>query len=450
MSSETRPAPELFEASVLFVEARYRERTLSARVLSTRSRGYTIGRGRRADAPVDPRYLPDDLAANDNHTLVEPTADGFVINLPPAMRARAERSPTRLRIPCGEVVFDVTATAPPPPVPRSWLRAGWRDDARITGAVALGLLLLVALVNAVPSDPQALSLDDVGRSLRFDTVRVVPPALVEVAPPKGAHRPAAGGVAPARSSGPTGAAGDPQARRADARRATKGPADRQDARAIEAYIRSNTLLAVFDGARSQAVTDVFAATPALGSDAFEVLAHLDGSVVASAEGAHGLGARGTGAGGADEGQAMIGGTHGLHTIGLRDGRGGPGLDDHGGGVLGTRQARAPSVVISPVIVRGGLDKELVRRVVRQHVNEVRACYEQALPRKPTLAGRVVAMFTIAPNGTVLTAALQASTLGERGVEDCIVAATRRWLYPQPLGGGTVTVSYPFLLTPAGG
>jgi hypothetical protein len=36
------------------------------------------------------------------------------------------------------------------------------------------------------------------------------------------------------------------------------------------------------------------------------------------------------------------------------------------------------------------------------------------------------------------------------VESCIVAATRRWAFPQPRGGGLVTVSYPFQLAPAGG
>ena len=71
---------------------------------------------------------PAGLAANDNHTLVAPSGDGFVVNLSPAMRAGAERSATRLRIPCGEVVFDISAAAQPPLVPRSWLHAGVGDQ----------------------------------------------------------------------------------------------------------------------------------------------------------------------------------------------------------------------------------------------------------------------------------------------------------------------------------
>jgi hypothetical protein len=41
-------------------------------------------------------------------------------------------------------------------------------------------------------------------------------------------------------------------------------------------------------------------------------------------------------------------------------------------------------------------------------------------------------------------------MGNARVENCIVQAVRRWEFPKPLGGGIVIVSYPFVLTPAGG
>jgi hypothetical protein len=443
---------ELFEAPVLFVEARYRKRTLCAQVLSARSRrGFTVGRGRRADAPVDPRYLPAGLPVNDNHTLVAPSGDGFVIDLPPAMRERAERSATRIRIPCGEVVFDITADAPPPPVPRTWWRPGSGDDARITGGVALALLALLALVRAVPSDPHALSLDDVGKSLRFDPVHIVPPDVVEPPQPK-AQGPAAGGGGPkVASAGPMGAAGDEKAPRRDTRRATRGPATHQDARDVEADVRSRTILAVLDGAHTAAVDAVFDRTPALGDNEKDVFGHLMGTTIADAWGAHGLGTVGTGQGGGDEGKRMIGGGGGLGTIGLGHGRdGGFGLNDHGGGNLGTRRTKLPDIQPGQIMSKGSLDKEIIRRIVRQHLNEVRFCYDEALARKPSLAGRVVAQFMIAGTGKVFASVLQSSTLGDVGVESCIVAATRRWLYPAPAGGGLVTVTYPFQLAPAGG
>ena len=65
---------------------------------------------------------------------------------------------------------------------------------------------------------------------------------------------------------------------------------------------------------------------------------------------------------------------------------------------------------------GTLDKEIIRRIVRRHLNEVRYCYQQALTRRPTLEGRLVTQFTIAPTGQVLAAVVQSSTLREVSVE----------------------------------
>lgn len=447
----TQMQPHLFEAPALLIEARYRERALCAQLLTARfGPGFTVGSGRRADAPIDPSFLPPHVAANDNHTLVERSAGGFLVHLSPAMAARCERTATRLRVPCGEVVFDISVAAPAPAVPRSWLRAGWRSDARVTGAVALGLLALLLLVNAVPSDPHALSLDDVGRIIRLDRFNIVPPVVPEPERVPRARGPA-GGTGATASAGPRGAAGDRAARPIDARRATKGPAARQDARAALAYVRSNTMLALLDPARGGAFAEVVGAVPALGHDDENVLAHLDGPTYAEAWGMGGLGPIGTGRGGGDTGQPMLGGTRRLGTTGRYGGADGPSraYGDKAGG-LGPRKPHGIEVSIQPGVVRGALDKELVRRVVRQHLNEVRYCYEQALSRQPTLAGRIVVQFTIAPTGRVLVAALQSSSLGAPNVDTCVVSATRRWEFPQPRGGGLVVVSYPFQLAPAGG
>ncbi len=441
----TQSEPTMFDAPALLVEARFRDRLLCARLLPARSgRGFTVGAARSADAPVDPRYLPADLPSNDNHTLVTASAAGFVVCPSSAMVARGERSSTRLRVACGEVVFDITAAAPAPVVPRAWLRPGWGADARIMGSVALGLLALLFVVSAVPADPHALSLDDVGRSVRLDNFRTIPPVALLVPAPR---VPGAAGVGSPVARGSRGAAGERAARPLDGRRATKGPAVRQDAQTVVAAdVTRTTMLALFGGAAFQAVVGE---TSALGSEAEDVLAHLEGRTIAQAWGAGGLGQKGTGAGGGDTGRPMLPGS-GFSTVGSRGRRSGPGGYGDQIADLGPRKAVAPDITISAPVVRGGLDREIVRRVVRQHLNEVRYCYEEALPRQPTLAGRVVAQFTIAPTGRVLVSALQTSSLGSPAVEACIVAATRRWQFPQPAGGGLVVVSYPFQLTPAGG
>jgi hypothetical protein len=440
----TQPVPKMFETPALLVEARFRDRLLCARLLPARAgRGFTVGAGRHADAPVDPRYLPADLPSNDNHTLVTASAAGFLVCPSSAMVARGERASTRLRVECGEVVFDITAAAPAPVVPRTWLRPGWRADARITGGVALGLLALLLVVRAVPADPHALSLDDVGRSVRLDIFRTVPPAAPLV---PAARLPGAAGIGSPVASRSRGAAGERAARPIDARRATKGPAVRQDAQTVVASVTRSTMLSLLEGAAFQSVAGEISA---LGSEADDVLAHLEGRTIAQAWGANGLGPKGTGAGGGDTGQSMLPGS-GLTTVGARGRRSGPGGYGDRIADLGPRKTVAPDIAISAPVVRGGLDREIVRRVVRTHLNEVRYCYEEALPRRPTLAGRVVAAFTIAPTGRVLVSELQTSSLGAPAVEACIVAATRRWQFPQPAGGGLVVVSYPFQLAPAGG
>jgi hypothetical protein len=436
MSTSTSLSSEVLHAPGLLVEARYRGRTLCARVLSPASRrAFTVGAGRFADAPVDARCL----AANDDHTLVErgPHAgDGFIVHVPAALREHARRTASGLRVAWGEVIFDISSAQPAPVVPRPWLPRGWRRAARLQAAVALATALLLLVLHTVPSDPHALSLDDVGRTLRLTNTVVIPPAPAPVR--------AAGGGARAQAPGPSGAAGSPRARSKDSRRASRGRSPRD----AEAYVHTQTLLSVLEGVRSSTVKSVFEAAPALGDPA-DVLEHLVGTTFAEAFGLDGLGPKGTGRGGADTGKALIGGSAGLRITAVPRGRGGAGLPDRGVGGLAPRHIQ-PLIEFTPPMVRGSLDREIVRRVVRQHLNEVRYCYEQALARKPALAGRVVARFSITPSGSVLASALQSSTLGDGTVESCIVAATRRWAFPQPRGGGLVTVSYPFQLAPAGG
>jgi hypothetical protein len=179
---------------------------------------------------------------------------------------------------------------------------------------------------------------------------------------------------------------------------------------------------------------VFGDRPALGSDAQDVLGGI-GNQIGQAYGVGGLGFVGTGSGGGGTGEGTIG-LGNLGTIGKA-----------GGASSGSRRAGAPEVKPSEITVRGALDKEIIRRIIRRHINEVRFCYEQALVKKPTLAGRTVVQFTIAASGQVLTSVMQSSTLGSPQAESCIVQAVKRWEFPKPEGGGLVIVSYPFSLAP---
>lgn len=108
---------------------------------------------------------------------------------------------------------------------------------------------------------------------------------------------------------------------------------------------------------------------------------------------------------------------------------------------GTGSTQVPTVTVGAPAT-GNPDKEVVRRVVRTHIGEIRTCYETALQQQPDLAGTVVATFTIAPDGRVAHAS--ASGL-HPDVEGCIAARISTWKFPSPSGGGALHINYPFVL-----
>ena len=105
----------------------------------------------------------------------------------------------------------------------------------------------------------------------------------------------------------------------------------------------------------------------------------------------------------------------------------------------------PQVRTGDADVRGSLSQDVIRRVIRRHIGEVRFCYESALQDRPTLAGRVNVQFVVSPTGAVQTASIADSDLNAPAVDACIANAVRRWTFPAPEGGGVVVVTYPFVL-----
>jgi TonB family protein len=195
----------------------------------------------------------------------------------------------------------------------------------------------------------------------------------------------------------------------------------------------------------------------MGEDPEEVLGTLMGNQVGNAYGVGGIGVSGTGAKGGGPEEDTVGTGH-LRTLGAIGGCVGPGPcrgnGDYGiGTAVGRLQPRrviAPQVTVTEAQVRGSLDKDIIRRVVRRHLPEVRFCYEKELPRAPSLAGRVAVNFTIANTGRVAAALVQSSTLGNARAEGCVLDAVRRWEFPRPMGGGIVIATYPFNFVVAGG
>jgi hypothetical protein len=115
-----------------------------------------------------------------------------------------------------------------------------------------------------------------------------------------------------------------------------------------------------------------------------------------------------------------------------------GTAEAGAGGAGIER-RAPVVAPGEATVKGGLDKDVIRRVVRQQTAHFQACYESELRKDPELAGTVRIEFVIDAAGAVTSAS--ADGMAEP-VAACVTTVIRRIQFPKPKGGGTVKVTYP--------
>lgn len=166
------------------------------------------------------------------------------------------------------------------------------------------------------------------------------------------------------------------------------------------------------------------------------------------EGNGGLGNLGEGRGGGGTSQTVSG----LGTKGLGDGAKGTGLGaiGSGGDISGTGRGR-PSIEVGnaqETIILGGLDKSIIDEYIRRHMRQLRNCYEKELGASPSLSGRISTKFTISGSGVVSGAGVSSSSMGNSNVEKCVVGILKRIVFPEPVGGGTVDVDYPFMFTPA--
>ena len=100
-------------------------------------------------------------------------------------------------------------------------------------------------------------------------------------------------------------------------------------------------------------------------------------------------------------------------------------------------------VVRPAI-RGALDKEEIRTVVRANLNGVKYCYEKRLTKNPTLEGKVTLRFTIDAKGKVSATEIVGDTLADPEVGKCVAKTAKTWEFPAPRGGGVAVVSYPFV------
>jgi hypothetical protein len=359
----------------------------------------------------------------------------------------------RAKIDLGDATFLVSSVPPPRrhPVP---FNIDWRAHGYTGGSfVVVGLFL--AMIFSIPPDPKSLSLDAFLNDQRFAKFLIKPPEEKQEEIPEWLKKksPDDAGGKGKRHKGDEGKMGKKTSKNKAGLYGLKGPKDNQDPHLAkmlaEEQAKNAGVLGILKATEGSHMASIFGRDSALGNDAENVMGGLVGTEIGEAYGVGGLGLVGSGRGGGGTGEGTIG-LGNLGTIGKGGGGGSGSGYGRGAGGLGGRRAHAPDVVPGTAQVRGSLDKEIIRRIIRRHINEVKFCYEKELATHPDLYGRVIVQFTIAGTGQVIASVVQSSTMNNPTVEQCIAGAVRRWEFPKPQGGGIVIVGYPFVLKSGGG
>ena len=463
------PGPYLDERPALEVQARYKgiligTRFLSDEIPAKRSRtqqgldprtNYVIGQSPHADAPA-----PWELLGGTELPLVSRWGQGFLVNVTPQMTGDVAvggkvyrladylagrgynftlPANARARIDCGAMSFHLDHTTRAEPMPKRWFHWRWAEHKFTLGSF-LGLGLFLLMIFAIPPEGASVSSDFAGPSRPFVPFTISAPEP-EKAPEVLTNRPdKSPGEAGGAHVGDSGKMGDKNSKKPTGAYSIKGEGKDMHLGKAEAAadVLNQGILGVLRSAQASKFADIFGRDSAVGNAQENILGNLVGNEFANGYGVGGWGVTGTGAGGGGMHLATIG-VGNFNTLG-RDGYG----HDPGLGGLGTRtQVKIRGVGTGIVTVRGSLDKEIIRRVVRLHMNEVKYCYDQELVRTSGLGGRVSVQFLIAGTGQVINSFIQSTTMNNVRVEKCVVDAVKRWEFPKPVGGGIAIVAYPF-------
>jgi hypothetical protein len=135
------------------------------------------------------------------------------------------------------------------------------------------------------------------------------------------------------------------------------------------------------------------------------------------------------------------------------GPGGRGLGGHGKGGLGGGEGEGTGEGEKKIAGGGaskpgqGLTAEQIRRVVMSRYGAFSACYELALSKDPSAKGGVTVAFSVSPGGSVASANVASSSLGNARVEGCMLRTFNRLKFP--VADKPTNASFPFVFKGGG-
>lgn len=422
----------------LLVRARWQDQWLDTRWLSADGAGrFTVGSNEGCDFA---------LGGVASLALAEWTHDGGLARLSPKMakalwsndgevplEGRLEdagdgtttlslHAGERLVVQAGALTFELEETKSPPPTPLAWLE---NVDYRYLNVLAVLVALFGAVVvTGVVAEEAQLGENDLGHSAK------VLKTLVKAQVPAPQQR-SSGGDEGARSKRESKA--DKPSKPSNVKK--PGPS----ATAKTPTSAKGLLTGVFD---SPAMGGVLKAG-SLGQELRDATRGLQ----ANAGGFGGMGLRDTGGG---FGGGKLEGIGGLGTRGVGGGEKGYGIGVVCEGKQCKKKDVGPSIDSDPPEIIGGLDKELIRKVIKANLGGIRACYEHRLTSKPTVGGTVAVKFAINPAGLVVSSTVARTTTDDETLETCVSNRVRALVFPTAgRNVGMTVVTYPFVFKRAG-
>jgi hypothetical protein len=142
--------------------------------------------------------------------------------------------------------------------------------------------------------------------------------------------------------------------------------------------------------------------------------------------------------------ARASGVLGPTTAEFEGGSGDKGMDAPGGAGQGEPQPvfggvpPAGVLTLGKVALAGKGDGAPVTAALTKRLEELQACYQDALGTKPALAGQVTLAFTLKPDGSFETVTVSASTLKDESLETCLTDSAKSAKLAKPLGTKPVT------------
>lgn len=98
-------------------------------------------------------------------------------------------------------------------------------------------------------------------------------------------------------------------------------------------------------------------------------------------------------------------------------------------VFGERRARVPDVGLSSGEAAAALDKDIIRRVVRQHVTAIQACF--AAGSREAELGTVALAIEVDGEGAVAAVRVDEEDISKTRVGKCVARETEKWNFTRP-------------------